>query len=179
MDTWVVSVIPDPVGWPHPWLPAVQHQGRHPQPSARDAVCCYQVQTALQEAFFPHQTAPRACQVCGQGNPSSRTHAQYTHCTDNVARSESAEVIPLFTYSINALYQAVNKCYNLIDESPALIESILGVHSASSTLIHAPRSGARPTEPAAGNRAGSPAPSHPRSPGAAPERAAAAHAGLL
>ena len=110
-------------------------------------------------------------------NPRS-IHTLTVLTTLQEARAQKLFLCSLI-YSTNALCQAVNKCYNLIDESPALIESILGVHSASSTLIHAPRSGARPSEPAAGNRAGSPAPSHPRFPGAAPERAAAAHAGLL
>lgn len=73
MDTWVVSVTrvseaPPCSPWAaevesqwaaHPWLPEVQHQGRHPRPCARGALCCYQAQTASQEGPFPHHTPPR------------------------------------------------------------------------------------------------------------------------
>ena len=38
-----------------PGLPAEWDCGRHPCPSAKGALCCYQVQTAMHEAPSPHQ----------------------------------------------------------------------------------------------------------------------------
>lgn len=40
-----------------------QHHGRHPGPSAKGALCCYQVQTVLQEVPFLN-THREGCQVC-------------------------------------------------------------------------------------------------------------------
>lgn len=79
MNAWVVSrlrVLKTPLCfWVQFWFPAGQHHGRHPGPSAKGALCCYQVQTLLHEVRFLQQTPGGPAQLAAGGPVSQGTPA--------------------------------------------------------------------------------------------------------